>query len=121
MAFAVTTERSPRLTRVRVSGPTSIKDFVELIQSMAGETALWNDKNLLVDLRDVDGRLEDAEQVFVGELVGHMLSHLNKMASVVPPDQITRNSERAAVQLGMQLRVFVDEAEAVAWLKATGP
>ena len=118
MTFDVVTERLPAYVRMTVSGEASIRDFVDLVMTAEQETAYWADRRAMVDLRGVSGRLEAAEQVFLGELVAQNLAHLERVASVVPPDQITRNSENAAQQLGMQLRVFSSDTEAAAWLSA---
>ena len=96
-----------------------MRNFVELIATVESETVYWSDRRVLVDLRDVQGHLTAPEQVFLGELVAQSLPHLERLASLVPPDQITRNSEAAAQELGMQLRVFVSLEAAVAWLSAT--
>jgi hypothetical protein len=116
MTFDVVTERLPDYIRMTVAGEASIKDFVDLVLTTEQETALWSDRRAMVDLRQIKGRLDPAEQVFLGELVAQNLAHLERVASVVPADQITRNSENAAQKLGMQLRVFASDAEAAAWL-----
>lgn len=118
MAFVVLTERPPGYVRVTVEGEASIKEFVDLVQATEQETVYWSDRRLMVDLRRITGQLDPAEQVFLGELVAQNLSHLERVASVVPAEQITRNSENAAQQLGMQLRVFSSQDEAAAWLTA---
>lgn len=118
MAFTTRVVRLPAYVRVDVAGPTSIRDFVELISTVGQETVYWSDRRVLVDLRQVEGALTPTEQIFLGELVAQDLSHIERMASVVPPEQITYNSERAAQELGSQLRVFDDEAEAIAWITA---
>ena len=118
MTFVVVTERLAEYVRITVEGEASIKDFVDLVLTTEQETVYWSDRRLMVDLRGLGGQLDPAEQVFLGELVAQNLSHLERVASVVPADQITRNSENAARQLGMQLRVFSSEAEAAAWLSA---
>jgi hypothetical protein len=118
MPFSTRMTRFPGYVQVDVAGPASIKDFVEVINTVAADTVYWSDRRLLVDLRAIEGRLNTEEQVFLGELVAHNLSHLDRMASVVPTEQITHNSERAAQKLGTQLRVFDNEAEAIAWLSA---
>ena len=118
MAFTTQVVRLPAYVRVDVAGPTSIRDFVELISTVGQETVYWSDRRVLVDLRQVEGALTPTEQIFLGELVAQDLSHIERMASVVPPEQITYNSERAAQELGAQLRVFDDEAEAIAWITA---
>jgi len=116
MALTSIVTRVADRVEVRVSGPAAIKDFVDLIQSVANETSYWSDTRALFDLRQVDGRLSPEEQVFIGEMVAHSLSHLDKLASVVRPEEITRNSERAAQELGTRLRVFDSEDEALEWL-----
>jgi hypothetical protein len=118
MAFTTRITRHPGYVEVQVAGPTSIRDFVELVSTVGQETVFWSDRKVLVDLRQVEGELTPTEQIFLGELVAQDLSHIQRMASVVPPRQLTRNSEKAAQQLGSQLRVFDDEAEAIAWIKS---
>ncbi|MEO7391616.1 MAG: STAS/SEC14 domain-containing protein [Ramlibacter sp.] len=118
MPFQVSTTRFPQFVQLTVSGPNSIKCFVELIDSVAVETALWGDRRVLVDLRAVEGSLTPTEQIFLGELVAQSFPHMERVASVVPPEQITHNSETAAQELGMRLRVFSSEEEAVQWLRS---
>jgi hypothetical protein len=118
MAFTTRITRHPGYVEVQVAGPTSIRDFVELVSTVGQETVFWSDRKVLVDLRQVEGELTPTEQIFLGELVAQDLSHIQRMASVVPPRQLTRNSEMAAQQLGSQLRVFDNEAEAIAWIKS---
>lgn len=116
MPFITSITRHPEFVQLAASGPAEIGNFVELVSTVESETVYWSDRRVLVDLRDVEGRLTAPEQVFLGELVAQNLPHLERLASLVPPDQITRNSENAAQQLGMQLRVFISLDEAVAWL-----
>jgi hypothetical protein len=101
---------------VAVAGPASIREFVELIGTIGQETIYWSDRRVVVDLRGVEGELTPTDQAFIGELVAQDLAHIERMASIVPPARLTRNSERAARELGSQLRVFDDEDEALAWI-----
>jgi len=114
--FTVSTTRFLHYVELVVAGPASIKHFVDMVQSVARDTEYWSDRRALVDLRNVVGELTAPEQVFLGELVAQDLCHLERIASVVPADRITRNSETAAQELGMRLRVFASKEEAVAWL-----
>ena len=56
------------------------------------------------------------EQQLVGEMVAARLPLLFKLASVVPVGEITRNSERAATEQGLEVKVFDDESAAMSWL-----
>ena len=118
MAFTVSTTRFPKFVQLVVTGPNSIKSFVDMVGDVAEDTALWSDRRLLVDLRGVEGDLTSTEQVFLGELAAQSFPHLERVASVVPAHQITHNSETAAQGLGMRLRVFASMEEATQWLLA---
>lgn len=116
MALTTQVTRLPGYVRVHVSGPASIRGFVELVSTIGQETVFWSDRRVVVDLRDIEGELTSTEQIFLGELVAQDLAHIERMASIVPAERVTRNSERAAQELGSQLRVFDDENEALAWI-----
>lgn len=116
MPFHSIIHRSAKFVRWRVSGPNSLGNFVTLIDAVAAETRRRGDSKVMVDLRAVEGTLKFTDQLSVGELVALRLAHLAKLASVVPPEQVTRNSERVALRKGVQLRVFSQEEDAAAWL-----
>jgi hypothetical protein len=118
MALTTQLTRFPGYVRMQVAGPASFPEFVELIGTIGQETVYWSDRRVVVDLRQVDGELDPTEQVFLGELVAQDLAHIERMASIVRPQSLTRNSERAAQELGSQLRVFDDEDAALAWIAA---
>ncbi|MBG9387772.1 STAS/SEC14 domain-containing protein [Caenimonas aquaedulcis] len=119
MGFAVSITRFTQYVQVAVQGPADIKSFVELIERLREDTAFWSDRKVLVDLRGVEGELAPAEQIFLGELVARDLQHIDKIASVVPPERLTRKSESAAQEAGMRLRVFSSRQEALIWLTVT--
>jgi hypothetical protein len=121
MLFTVSTTRFSEYVQVEVAGPSSLKNFVEMVGAFATETLYWSDRRALVDLRKVVGALTPTEQVFLGELVAQDLSHLEKIASIVPQALVTHNSENAAQQLGMRLRVFTSKEDAVLWLTTPAP
>jgi hypothetical protein len=116
MPFTVTVQREPRYVRFQVTGPASLKNYFDLIEQARQDTA--GDQLAMVDLTGVAGRLHVSDQVFIGEMVVEKLSHLHRVATVVPDDPGTYNSERAAVAKGFQLRTFGSRADAEAWLLA---
>jgi SpoIIAA-like len=118
MAFTVSIARFPQFVQLAVSGPTSVSDFIELITTLEQETMDGPDRRALVDLRSVVGRLTTAEHIFLGELIAQNLRHLDRIAAVVLSEEIPRNSETAAQQLGVFFRIFTAREKAVAWLMA---
>jgi hypothetical protein len=108
--------RSPQFTSVTVSGPASLDDFVELMTTLGEQTRRAGDKRVLVNLLGVEGELKFTDHFQLGSQAAQLLRHLDKLASVVPADKITRTSEKVALKQGFQLRVFTSTDEAVRWL-----
>jgi hypothetical protein len=102
---------------VRVEGEPTLGEFNAFIEAMAAESAAWPVKRALFDLRSVRTLTTFTEHYSVGEQVVRHLRHLHRIASVVPGDRITRASEKTARQSGVNLTVFTNEAEAIAWLQ----
>ena len=118
MPFDVSVRRLPEFTSVTVTGPASLDAFVALITGMAAETRRRGDRRVLVDLLGVLGELKFTDHFQMGTQAAQHLRHLDKLASVVPPERITHTSEKVAVKQGFQLRVFTSLEEAVQWLTA---
>jgi hypothetical protein len=101
---------------VRVQGEPSLGQFLSFIHLMGVETSGWKSRRALVDLRGVQTLTSFTEHYAIGEETARQLSHLQRVASLVPPNRITRASEKTAQRSGMNLVVFTDEAAAIAWL-----
>jgi hypothetical protein len=116
MPFTVTPRRAPQYIRFDVAGPASLKNYFDLIDAAARETLAHGDRLAMVDLRGVVGRLSFTDQFFIGDVVGQKLTHLARLASLVPDDPESYNSPKVAVRKGVNLLSFANEAEAIAWL-----
>jgi hypothetical protein len=116
MPFDVKIERYREYVRYSIAGRTSLKRFAKLFFGMATDIEQFEDDRALLDLRGVEGRLSRVEQQLIGEMVATRLPLLFKLASVVPIGEITRNSEHAASQLGLDVKVFDEEVAALLWL-----
>lgn len=116
-SLEVSIHRLPEFTSVKLSGPATIDDFVQLIQHTGEESHRLGDRRMLVDQLEITGTLRFTDHFRIGEEVARHLQHLEKLATVVPPDKITRTSEKVAVRQGLQLRVFTTMTEAIRWLQ----
>jgi hypothetical protein len=116
MAFEVHINKLEDFTSIKITGPASLPDFVQMIVTMGEKTRKDGVKRVLVDLLGVDGEMKFTEHFQIGEAVAMHMRHLDRLASVVPEDRITRTSEKVAVSQGMQLRVFTSMNEAIRWL-----
>lgn len=102
---------------VRVEGEPTLGEFHAFVETVAAESLVWPVRRALFDLRSVRTLTSFTEHCSVGEQVARHLRHLQRIASVVPGDRLTRASEKTARQSGVNLSVFTSEAEAVAWLE----
>jgi len=106
------------ITSVKVTGDASLAEFIRVIAELGPLTRTAGDKRVLVDLLGVQGDLKFTDHFQMGQEVGQHLKHLDRMASVVPQDKITRTSEKVAMTQGVHLRVFTSMNEAIDWLKS---
>jgi len=116
MPFEVRVSRNPEFVLVEVSGPASMAELAALIVTMSEQTRTAGDKRAVVNLLGVVGTLSFTDHFQIGHHVSRQMRHLERLASVVPPDKITRTSEKVATSMGMNLRVFTRLEEALAWI-----
>lgn len=103
---------------VRLDGEPSLGQFLSFLQVVAVDSTGWPSRRVLFDLRGIRTLTSFTDHYAIGEEVARQLVHLHRIASVVDADRITRASEKTARRSGVNLTVFTDEAEAVAWLTA---
>jgi hypothetical protein len=101
---------------VEVSALAFAETAEPVLREIATRTREHGDRRLLINLLDVVGTFETRDQQAMGLLAARYLGHLERVASLVPEDKITRVSEAAAQGQGMQLRVFTKLTDAVSWL-----
>lgn len=116
MSFDVLVKRMPQFTRVRIAGELSFDQLISAVHLLGVESSGWEQDSVLVDLRGVVSVFSPAEQFRLGQEAAASLPHMRRIASLVPPDRITRISEKAARRNGSNVQVFTVEAEAMAWL-----
>jgi hypothetical protein len=115
-SFDLAIHRDPRYIRVAVTGEPSIGQLLSLIHLLGVESETWEQDKVLVDLRAVRTEFTRQEQFRIGEEAALSLSHMQRIASLVPAERITRVSEKAARRNGVNVCVFEDERAAIAWL-----
>lgn len=119
MDFDVTLAHEALFARVTVHGRPEFGQLLSLIHLLGVDSETWERDRVLVDLRGVETPFSRLEQFRIGEEAAASLSHMERIASLVPPERVTRVSEKAARRNGTNVRVFDDEAQAVAWLRST--
>ena len=115
----VSLARLPDYLDVELAGRLDLGEILELIRKLEPVTRDHGDTRLLLDLTRVEGEPHVAVQMQVGEQIVKCLSHLTSVASVVPPERVTRASERVARSHNVHLKVFDSKDAAIAWLRET--
>lgn len=116
MSLDFTVEQREGYAVVRVDGEPSLGQFLSFLSLVAVEASGWQTRRVLFDLRGVRTLTTFTEHYAVGEEVARQLGHMHRIASVVPADRLTRASEKTARQAGVNLQVFTDETQAIAWI-----
>jgi SpoIIAA-like len=118
MDFDLAIDDAPQFMRVTVTGAPTLGQLLSMIHLLGVESETWQKDRVLVDLRRVVTPFDRTEQFRIGEEAAASLSHMDRIASLVPPERVTRVSEKAARRNGTNVRVFDREQEAVDWLAA---
>jgi hypothetical protein len=121
MPLQVKISRLPEFTSVKIAGRAVLADFFSFIDDFGEESRRQGDKRVLVDLLDVENEFKFTDHFQIGEAAARQLKHLERLASIVPEDQITRTSEKVALKQGLQLRVFTSMTDAIRWLSEPLP
>lgn len=117
MALDLTFQVCPTHARACVRGEGSIGEFYVALHHAAERTSHTNGL-LLLDLRELRGLGKMTEQIMAGMEAAREFRPTCRVAVIEPASRVTRNGERAARRLGLDLRVFAveDEPQAIAWL-----
>ncbi|NNU42127.1 SpoIIAA family protein [Ramlibacter montanisoli] len=106
----------PSFSVVEVTALAFLEDAEPALLEIAQRTRETGTRRLLINLVDVVGTFGPEQHHAIGLMAYRHLSHLEKVASLVPPDKLTRVSEAAARSQGMELRVFTQLMDALDWL-----
>lgn len=116
MSLSFKVEHREGYSTVQLAGEPSLGQFLSFVQLIAVETAGWPCKRVLFDLRGIRTLTSFTDHYAIGEETARQLRHLHRIASLVDDDRITRASEKTARRSGVNLIVFTDESQAIAWL-----
>jgi hypothetical protein len=103
---------------VWLRGDPSLGQFLSFIELIGAETSSWQVRRGLFDLREISTLKSVTDHVAIGQAVVRHLAHMDRIASLVPPDRATGISRKEAQGAGVNLAVFVDELAALEWLVA---
>lgn len=101
-----------------LDGLVSVQAWDEVLRALGDATRSEPLDLLLVNLSGLVGWLGVPERTAVGALLATHLARMRKVALVIEAAKITGVVEAQAQRMGLDLRIFSSEDEAVAWLTA---
>jgi hypothetical protein len=117
MPLTITTESNAGELTVTFAGVytfTELKDLIEVIKAAADRAGC---DRALLDARDVAGQMTESEKFFVGSKIAEVFGSKLKAAIVMPPGDVTKMGEMAAVNRGARILVTESYDDAAAWLQ----
>jgi hypothetical protein len=116
MSFEIAVDQLRTHVRVTISGSPSLEAFLSMLHLIGIESEEWKARAVMFDLRGVRTKFKPAEHVEIGVQVAASMHHVERVAALVRPHRYTQAGERVARRDGLDVRMFVNVDEAVAWL-----
>jgi hypothetical protein len=117
MQFEITVRKLRTYVRVTISGSPALEAFLSMLHLIGVESEEWKGRPVLFDLRGVRTKFSPQEHAEIGLQVATSMLHVDRVAALVRPHRYTQVGERVGRRNGLDVRMFVDEATALVWLK----
>lgn len=117
MAFEIAIHKSRTHVRVTIGGSPSLEAFLSMLHLVGIESEGWKARPVLFDLRGVRTKFSPRDHAEIGLQVAASMLHVGRVAALVRPQRYTRVGERVGRRDGLDVRMFVDETQALVWLK----
>jgi hypothetical protein len=115
--YEILLEQQDNYVAAAVHGDLPIELFLSTMHVLGVESDGAPGDAMLVDLRQLATTYAATDLVRVGQEIATSFAHIERLALLVLPRQVTRISERAARKSGMNMRVFDSEPGAVVWVR----
>ena len=117
MSLDMSVEVLPKFVQIELLGVYTFSDLMEQVEKFRSEADAAGRNNLLIDARTVEGKMTESEKFFVGTRIAEVFGARLKTAVIVPPGNVTKMGEMAAINRGARLLVTESEGEALEWLE----
>lgn len=118
MSIKLATVVEPAYVRITGFGEYSLEGVIGFIDQVKTEADKAARKLILIDSRNIDGNMSDADRFFAGRRLAESFGSKLKTAVLLPAEKITKLGQEVAVSRGARLLVTDSEDEAMEWLMA---
>jgi len=116
MPFTITVHHRSGYLLVRASGAALLADLYGFIDLVATIATNLGERCAVMDLTDVEIVLGFTQHLQLGVYAADRLTYLKRVASIVSEKKRTGTSEKAAQQMGLQLKTFTALQEGLKWI-----
>lgn len=116
MHFTATVHHGPDHLLVEARGPALLMDLCGLMDMVAAVAERGRYRRAVLDLTYTEIALSFTEHLQLGAHAAERLHKLERVASVVSPQNRKGTSEKAAQKLGLRLRTFTSMSEGLQWI-----
>lgn len=106
-------EGADRVATIRPQPGVPMRILLRNIERLAGRPEAFPGGRLVIDVRGHTSGLGEAERVMLGH---HLGQHFRGLKVAILIDERTGTGQKAARNMGLDLRAFVDVGEAADWL-----
>lgn len=116
MAFTVVVHHHHEYLLVKASGAALLADLYGYMDLVATIAKTVGNRRAVLDLQEVEIHLGFTDHLNLGVYASERLRQLKRVASVVSTANRSGTSEKAAQQMGLQLKTFTSLEEGLAWV-----
>lgn len=116
MHFTATVHHGPDHLLVEARGPALLMDLCAFMDLVAAVADRGRYRRAVLDLTHTVIALSFTEHLHLGTHAAERLHKLERVASVVSPQNRKGTSEKAAQKMGLRLRTFTSMAEGLQWI-----
>jgi hypothetical protein len=116
MDFDVVTAVETDYLRITAKGNYSLASVFSFLDRVKSEAERATRKRVLIDSRDIQGNMTEADRFFAGRKLAEAFGSRLKAAVLMPGYKITKLGEAVAVSRGAKVLVTDSEQEALTWL-----
>lgn len=117
MHFTAVVHHGPDHLLVEGSGPALLMDLCAFMDLVAAVADRGRYRRVVMDLMRTEIALSFTEHLQLGAHAADRLNKLERVASVVSPQNRKGTSEKAAQKMGLRLRTFTSMAEGLQWIR----
>ncbi len=117
MSYSLDIEETPGYLLARLGGPYSLANALAALERIAVVSRERKARAILLDVTGMSGDIPDLDRYDIGKEAAEVFPHIHRVGILsMPGKRVTGFAIDVAANRGLDMRAFLDRAEAAAWL-----